>query len=213
MLAAGKTPDGTPMPDEIRAFFQRMVPGMEFARKELMATVVTPPTMTVADSLVLRRGARTIEIRYLGRANTRGDLVVYLPRERVAITGDILVAPVPFAFGSYLGDWVKTLAALRSLDAAVIVPGHGSVQRDWRYLDQLSALLRSTLAQTAAAAAEGKDLETTRKTVNLDSLTRVFAAGSPLKAGAFQNVFITPAVERAYLEAKGELDKRVGSGS
>ncbi len=89
----------------------------------------------MADSLILRRGERTIVIRYLGRGNTRGDLSVWLPREGVLATGDLLVNPVPYSFGSYLGDWVATLRKLRTLPARAIVPGHGAIQRDWSYLD------------------------------------------------------------------------------
>ncbi|HEX2781546.1 MAG TPA: MBL fold metallo-hydrolase [Gemmatimonadaceae bacterium] len=207
MLAAGKGPDGKPMPEEVRSFLGQLVPDLEWSRRQLMQTVIAPPTMTITDRLVLHRGARTIDIRFLGRANTRGDLVVYLPNERIVITGDVLVAPIPFAFGSYPGEWVKALAALRALDATTIVPGHGPIQRDWSYLDQVAALLRTTLAQAQAAVAEGKDLEATRQAVNLDSLRRLFVGTSAVKAGAFENVYTAPAVERAYLEAKGQLEK------
>jgi glyoxylase-like metal-dependent hydrolase (beta-lactamase superfamily II) len=135
MLATGKTPDGAPMSGEMRTFVSQLVPDLEFSRQQLMETVIAPPTVTITDRLVLHRGARTIDIRFLGRANTRGDLVVSLPEDKIVITGDVLVGPIPFAFGSFLGDWVKTLTAIRSLDASVIVPGHGPIQRDWSYLE------------------------------------------------------------------------------
>jgi cyclase len=207
MLATGKTPDGAPMPEEVRTFLGHRVHDLEFSRQQLMQTVIAPPTMTMTHRLVLQRGARTIDIRFLGRANTRGDLVVYLPNDKIVITGDVLVAPIPFAFGSFLGDWVKTLDAIRSLDASVIVPGHGPIQRDWTYLDQVAALLRATLAQAATAVAEGKDLEATRKVVKLDSSSQPFVGTSALKALIFDEVYAGPAIERAYLEAKGGLAK------
>jgi glyoxylase-like metal-dependent hydrolase (beta-lactamase superfamily II) len=166
------------------------------------------PTLTVRDALVLRRGERTIEIRHLGRANTRGDLVVHLPRERVVITGDVLVAPVPFSFGSFLGDWVGTLAAVRALPADVIVPGHGMPQRDRAYLDRVSRLLEATLARVRAAVAEGKDLDATRAAVKLDDLKREFAGDDWRRQRAFDAFFVAPAVERAWREARGELGTR-----
>lgn len=205
MIASGKRPDGTVLPAEALASLKLTVVDLEFSRRQMMQTVDAPPTLTITDGLVLHRGARTIDVRYVGRANTRGDLVVHLPNEKVIITGDLLVGPLPFAFESFLGDWVKALASVRALGATVIVPGHGPVQRDWRYFDQVSALLQSTLSQATAAVAEGKDLEATRRAVKLDSLKQLFVGSSARKSIIFDNVYLTPAVERAWQEARGEL--------
>jgi hypothetical protein len=102
---------------------------------------------------------------------------------------------------------VRTLAAIRSLDAATIVPGHGAIQHDWRYLDALATLLQSTLKQVSAAVAQGRDLDATRKAVSLDSLTVIFAGNSEMLNRVFQDFFVVPAVERAFREARGQLEK------
>jgi enamine deaminase RidA (YjgF/YER057c/UK114 family) len=164
-----------------------------------------PPTLLVADQLTLQRGRRTIDVRFLGRANTRGDLVVHLPAERIAIVGDILVAPVPFSFGSYLGDWVGTLTRISDLPVDLIIPGHGPLQRDRQYLNRVRALLESTLSQVKQAVAEGKDLDATRRAVSLDSMRQQFTGGSGLLTRAFNEFFVAPAVERAWREVRGEL--------
>ena len=207
MLATGKRPDGTAITAEQRAFTERQIPALEWAARELATVKITPPTIAIDRDLVLHRGARTIEIKYLGRANTRGDLVVWLPAERVVITGDVLVSPVPFSFGSFLGDWTGTLKAIRALPAQVIIPGHGMPQRDWSYLDLVSRLIDSTLVQVKAAVAQGKDLEATRKAVSLESFKPEFAKGDYITGRSFDNFFVTPAVERAWKEARGELEK------
>jgi glyoxylase-like metal-dependent hydrolase (beta-lactamase superfamily II) len=164
------------------------------------------PTLLVADSLILRRGERTIAIRYLGRGNTRGDLTVWLPREQVLVTGDLLVNPVPYSFGSHLGEWVATLGKLRALPARVIVPGHGTIQRDWSYFDQFVELLNATRRQAADAVRQGLDLEATRKAVDLAALRERFVQGDVRRGRAFDAFFTAPAVERAWLEARGELN-------
>jgi cyclase len=166
------------------------------------------PTLLVTDSLTLRRGDRTIVIRYLGRGNTRGDLSVWLPTERILATGDLLVNPVPYSFGSYLSEWIRTLGRLRELPVAAIVPGHGEIQRDWAYLDLVVEALSSTLAQATDAVAKGLDLEATRKAVDLSGFRRRFAGDHEAKGRAFDAFFSAPAVERAWLEARGELDRK-----
>jgi glyoxylase-like metal-dependent hydrolase (beta-lactamase superfamily II) len=125
----------------------------------------------------------------------------------VLVTGDLLVNPAPYSFGSYLGDWVTTLGELRRLPAAVIVPGHGEVQRDWAYFDLFVELLESTLAQTRAAVARGLDLDATRKAVDLSALRERFTRGNPAIGRSFDAFFTAPAVERAWKEARGELDR------
>jgi glyoxylase-like metal-dependent hydrolase (beta-lactamase superfamily II) len=60
------------------------------------------PSLTIADSLVLHRGERSIEVRYLGNGHTTGDLVVYLPRERIVATGDLVIDPIPYGFSPTL---------------------------------------------------------------------------------------------------------------
>src|SRR3954467_5939449 len=52
----------------------------------------TPPNVTLTDRRTLYRGNREIQIRFLGRGHTGGDVVVYLPRERVVATGDFLTS-------------------------------------------------------------------------------------------------------------------------
>jgi glyoxylase-like metal-dependent hydrolase (beta-lactamase superfamily II) len=205
-LAKGIRRDGTPYTTTDSANVGRQLAAIRWAIPALKEVRPVRPTLLVADSLILRRGERTIEIRFLGRGNTRGDLTVWLPRERVLVTGDLLVNPVPYSFGSYLGEWVATLEKLRALPARVIVPGHGAIQYDWSYLDQVVGLLASTRTQAADAVARGLDLEGTRKAVDLAALRERFVEGDPRRGRAFDAFFIAPAVERAWLEARGELN-------
>ncbi len=204
-LATGMDADATPLSRDARASYVQELSLLEYFAREFKHLRIVPPTLTIRDRLRLERGNRVIDVRYLGRANTRGDLVVHLPRDRIVITGDIVVAPVPFSFGSYLGDWSVTLDSLASLEADIIVPGHGPIQRDRSYLRRLQALLRTTSLQARQAVAEGKNLESMRASLKLDSLRKEFTGGQPVLDRIFQQVFVTPASERAFLEARGEL--------
>jgi cyclase len=206
--AAGRRRDGTPYTAADSSQARSTIALLRWLVPAIREMRAVPPTLTFRDSLVLHRGSRAIVVRHVGRGNTRGDITVWLPKERVLATGDLLVNPVPYSFGSYLGEWVKTLGALRTLPAEVIIPGHGAIQRDHAYLDLVVALLESTLAQARQAAARGLDLEGTRAAVRLDSLRQRFTGGDPARERAFQAYFAQPAVERAWREARGELDRQ-----
>jgi cyclase len=204
-LASGKRRDGAPLTAEDSTALHQAIVSYEYWMKESRGVTLAIPTVTVDSHLTIHRGERTIEIRFLGRGNTAGDLVVQLPRERTVITGDLLVAPTPYAYGSYLGDWRRTLRSLRSLPVDVVIPGHGPPQRDWSYLDLVDELLASVLSQTRDAVAKGLDLEAARKAIDVHAIRAKFTGTDRLKIGAFETNFMEPAVERAYLEAQGRV--------
>lgn len=208
-LARGTRRNGTPLTAADRTQIERQIAAMQWGIPALREVHPVRPTILVADSLILRRDNRTIVIRHPGRGNTRGDLVVWLPVERVLATGDLLVKPAPYSFGSYLGEWIATLGQLRALGAGAVMPGHGRVDRDWAYLDLVMELLRTTLDQARAAAAKGLDLEGFRRALDLAALRARFTGGDERIGRAFDAFFITPAPERAWLEVRGELDRPV----
>lgn len=206
-LAKGVGRSGRPMTAADSQSVLKQIGMLQWAKAALHEIVPVTPTLTVADSLVLIRGQRRIVVQYIGRGNTRGDLSVWLPNERVLVTGDLLVNPAPYAFGSFPSDWVRTLTALRTLPARVVVPGHGAIQYDWAYLDLVVEALRATIEQASAAVAKGLDLEATRKAIDLSAIRQKFAKADPQLERAFDGFFVAPVVERAWLEARGEIDR------
>ena len=205
-LRGGKRSDGTPLTSSDSARLREFVGVYRNFTEELRALRLVPPAVLVERELVLLRGAREIRVMHLGRGNTAGDLVVWLPRERIVATGDLLVFPIPYSFGSYLGEWSGTLARVRALEAAIVMPGHGPIQRDWRYLDQVRELIDTTLAQVKAGAARGLSLEEVRRELRLEAPRARFLKGDSTLAPAFAQFWIAPASERAFAEATGKLD-------
>jgi len=157
------------------------------------------PTVLVDDKLELKQGKRTIDILFLGRAHTGADLVVFLPNEKIAITGDLIVHPVPLVGStSYPLEYGATLEKLRGLKAKVYVPGHGPVLRDNAYLDSMITLMNSIKRQAEASAKRGETLEQMRGSVNLEEFRRAFAGDSQHKSFIFRNYVTLPAVAAAY---------------
>lgn len=160
--------------------------------------------VTFDTRLVLQRGSRTIEILHLGLGNTRGDAVVLLPKERIAATGDLLVYPVPFMFGSYYDQWPETLEKLSALPADTLFPMHGAPQKDRGYLKKVQALLRDIDKRAKAAAATSLTVEEAVKTVDLNDWSEKFSGGNTMRAREFEGYVVTPAVERAIRQARKE---------
>jgi glyoxylase-like metal-dependent hydrolase (beta-lactamase superfamily II) len=173
--------------------------------------VLTPPDLTVADELVLHRGAREIHIRHLGKGNTDGDLVLWLPNERIVATGDLVVHPIPYGFGSFPREWVETLGRIAGLDFELLVPGHGEVQRDRGYVELLRSMLTATRAQAADAVAKGLDLEATRKALDFSAFRPGFPQGQ-MEDILFQSWWVSPIGRSLWLEASGKPITQADSG-
>jgi glyoxylase-like metal-dependent hydrolase (beta-lactamase superfamily II) len=171
--------------------------------------VHTFPDLTFADSLILRLGRRRIEVRHYDRAVTPGDAFLYLPRERVLVTGDLLVNPLAFALGCYPSGWIRTLERMRALDADVIVPGHGEPVRNWGLLDAHLAVFRELRRLGAEAKGRGASVEQARALA--DASPRMHALRAALThddAGldeAFGVYVVDWFLHRVYDELDGRL--------
>jgi len=207
-LDTGKRSNGDPLTPEYRKILEERIVDYRLFIKDMKVTPVIPSTLTVADSLVLERRDRSIVIKHLGIGNTEGDLVVYLPKEKLIATGDLVVSPVPFAFNAYFREWPTTLRTLTRIDATTIVPGHGEVESDWSYVNQLIPLFEAMWDQVGKAVASGADLEATRKAVNLDAFRPAFGATSGDGRLAFDLVFLNPGIESAYNQLKPDSTKK-----
>lgn len=115
---------------------------------------VEPPTVLFRDRMTLYVGDTRAELMNVGPAHTASDTVVWLPEERVLVTGDIAMSGVtPFCpMGSVAGS-LAALDRLRALDPAVVIPGHGPVAGPG-VLDEVEGYLRwlRSLAKEAMAA-------------------------------------------------------------
>lgn len=141
---------------------------------------------------------------FLGRANTDGDALVWLPRQRVLITGDIVVAPFPFGFGGYPGDWLQTLERMGRYDFKVLVPGHGAPQHDRTYIDRLSVALSDIRAQVTPLAVQGLTLDQVRARVDTAAQAKGFVGDDPWLRRWFMDDWVNPIVASAYKEARGQ---------
>lgn len=134
------------------------------SQKELRPT---PPNVTLTTQMTLFRGDREIQIRYLGRAHTAGDVVVYLPREKVVITGDLLTSGLSNLSDSYPLEWVTTLDELKKLDFDTVVPGHGEAYTDKAKIDYFQAYLRDAWAEIARLKKEGVSADEAAKRADM----------------------------------------------
>jgi glyoxylase-like metal-dependent hydrolase (beta-lactamase superfamily II) len=93
---------------------------------------LTRPTDTFDEAMTIDMGDRVVELHYLGRGHTDGDIVVWLPEERICFAGDLVEAQAaPYMGDAHIADWRgATLDAVAALRADQMVGGRGPVVRD-----------------------------------------------------------------------------------
>src|SRR3954453_833689 len=123
----------------------------------------------------------SVELHHWGEAHTSGDLIVFLPREKVVFTGDIIAAnrPDPLIHleknGSSAG-WIQTAKGIEALDAEIFIPGHGAPQTK-ADLEARISKTEGKRTKILELISQGKSLDEIKAAVG-DPATTASASGS-----------------------------------
>src|SRR5450755_3558392 len=97
-----------------------------FRNVETVPAGLTWPTMTFSGKMTLWLGKLEVQLLQLGRGHTKGDTVVWLPQDRVLLSGGLVeFDATPYAGDAYFQDWPQTLDKLAALNPRALVPGRG----------------------------------------------------------------------------------------
>jgi glyoxylase-like metal-dependent hydrolase (beta-lactamase superfamily II) len=147
-----------------RARIERELALARAYRAEIDALKPALPTIAFERTMKLYRRDREIHLMHLGRAHTAGDVFVYLPKEKVVITGDALIGWTPFMGDGYPEEWAGTLDRLAQLDFTHMIMGHGDVaERDW--LGVFRGYVADMVAAVREEAARGATLDEVKQRV------------------------------------------------
>lgn len=80
----------------------------------------------VSDRKTLTVGGEEIQILFLGRAHTGGDLSVYLPKEKILFLSETFLNRVfPAMRSAYPTEWLAAIDKALAMDVKIYIPGHG----------------------------------------------------------------------------------------
>ncbi len=207
-LETGVSSDsGRPMPAATRAWAERLLADFPEIAAERAADGVGVPDLTTEGGMTLQVGGRRLEVHSVGRANTPGDLVVYLPDEKILIAGDIVSYPVPFGFPTYPSEVVTATERLLEFDFESLVLGHGPVQRDRGYVEKVLALQRRAVGEIRRLHDAGLDEAQIRDRLDLSPEAEAITHGDPTVESFFAAWYLEPIVQRAL----GEITGHAGS--
>lgn len=108
-----------------QAVFERMKTGR---RDKAQWTVFSLPDKTFEDKLLIELGGETFEILHLGPGHSPGDISLWIPKQKVLISGDMAFHQrlMPIFEDTDTAGWIETWDKVEALNADIIIPGHGS---------------------------------------------------------------------------------------
>ncbi len=111
-------------------------------RPDVAASHLLLPGLTYTDAMVFDDGKHRVELHWFGVAHTRGDTLVWLPREKILFTGDLCVnGSYNFIGDSDTAGWIQVLEKAKALGAEKVCPGHGPIGGPEVVADQQGYLL------------------------------------------------------------------------
>jgi cyclase len=171
---------------------------------ELTTVTRVYPTLTYTHELVLRHGGR--EFRFMSlTGDALGTTVLYLPNEKVLLTGDVVVCPLP-TVGPTVRQHVLAIRELEKLDWNVMVPGHGPALHDRSYMELEAEFMDEIARQITAAIRRGAaTVEEAQSAVDVEGFRNRFAQGNAAVAEDFPE-FVSVISRVAYLDAYDHLE-------
>ena len=157
-----------------KADLQKQLAAEQLLLEQIKEVKPTPPNVTYSSRMVLHKGSREIQFLFLGRGHTGGDTVVFLPKERIVCTGDMMETQPAYMGDAWFDEWITTLGALKELDFAVALPGHGHPFTDKGLITAFQSYLTDVTTQVAALRKQGLSPEDAAKRVDLTSHAKDF---------------------------------------
>jgi len=137
--------------------------------RKFPATRPVPAMVTFQEESTSDRNIQGVKMRlWVPRgSHTPGDMMVYLPEDKVLIGGDILVnTTTPVMRDGHVGNWIAALAKAQDFKAATIVPGHGPLMT-MAEVAKLHRLLAGFYAGVEAGYKKGLSDSEIRNTLDL----------------------------------------------
>ena len=195
--------DGQPLSEMQRRRTEELLADFSTIHAQKVIASATVPGLTTT-GMTLPEVGRRIELQTLGCGNTPGDLVVWLPAEKVLIGGDILTWPVPFGFPPCPTEVITTTERLLSFDFDYLVLGHGGVQLDRTYGDKVLSLQRHAVAEIYRLYGEGFRAKEIASRLDLSPYDLAITHGEPDLEYFFDIWYRQQIVERTVREIEAK---------
>ncbi len=157
-----------------RQMLQQQLTAAQAGWEQLKEIKPTPPNVTYSTKKVLDLGGREVQLLFLGRGHTNGDTVIFLPKEKIVATGDLMESQIAYMGDAQFDEWVTTLDALKKLDFDTDLPGHGMPFKGKALITAFQGYLRDLTKQAGDLRKQGVSAEAAAQRVDLTAYKNSF---------------------------------------
>jgi glyoxylase-like metal-dependent hydrolase (beta-lactamase superfamily II) len=166
-------------------------------KEKLRGTVPTMPSRWLeGPENTLLYGATDIRVLHRGGGHTPGDIILWLPAQQVAFSGDVVYVERMFGMNpaSRTKPWLDSFAALEDVQPSIIIPGHGGPTTLTRARKDTRDLLLALRQHMGKAVQEMQDMDSAIKSFN----------PAPFQYLLHANVWLPQLANRTYLDMEKE---------
>jgi glyoxylase-like metal-dependent hydrolase (beta-lactamase superfamily II) len=173
--------------------------GVTYLAHPFSAPRIKQPTEPVSDKRVIMLGGTEIDVLFLGRAHTGGDLEVYLPREKILFMSEVFSNRIfPSMANGYPREWVEALKKAEQMDVSYFVPAHGFVDSA-AIMREEERNYRLALERIIAEGTRLHDAATSLENATAGARFEPYDGWTRAANNAFA------ALKRVYLECDGQI--------
>ncbi len=152
-----------------RATLEKQLAAKQADWEEFKNLKLTPPNVTYSSKMTIFQGQREIQLLFLGRGHTQGDTIVYLPKERIVCSGDMMETQPAYMGDALFDEWLATLDKLKEVDFETVLPGHGVPFHEKSLITAYQSYLKDLMSQVAALRKQGVSADDAAKRVDMTS--------------------------------------------
>jgi glyoxylase-like metal-dependent hydrolase (beta-lactamase superfamily II) len=158
--------------------------------EEAKAIKITYPEVTTPEMMRIDLGDVSVDILFMAPSHTDDSLMVFIPRDKVLFSGDVLFTD----YYPYMGDgdilgWEKTLDFIKSVPVDKIIPGHGPVSSKKDVSEMKEYIL----------AFDQKAKELCAKSNDIEAISASLKKSLPMRSQA--DFLIKQSIQAKYLQA------------
>jgi glyoxylase-like metal-dependent hydrolase (beta-lactamase superfamily II) len=152
-----------------RATLEQQLAAKQADWEEFKNLKPTPPNVTYTSKMTVVQGQREIQLLFLGRGHTPGDTIVYLPKERIVCSGDMMETQPAYMGDAIFDEWLATLDKLKEMDFDTMLPGHGVPFHEKSLITAYQSYLKDLMSQVTALRKQGVSADDSAKRVDMTS--------------------------------------------
>ena len=151
-----KSATGTAKTQAQKNYFKQAANELDAYYRDIHSSEIVQPNRVFSDSLTIFDKGLQLKLVYLGAGHTPGDIVVFIPEDKLLVTGDLVHDFEPLFQDADPDSWIRVLDRIKHMDFDYFVGGHGDMHKGKEIINNWSAYVQELITRIREAVREGQ---------------------------------------------------------